>query len=1310
VLHSRHLKAAATLLIAVGFVFQLRAEAGREMDQGFLHPPLSARPRTLWMWMNGNVTSNGITLDLEAMQRAGLGGALIFNAGEFIPKGPVDYGSRGWLDLMTHAVSEAQRLGLELAMHNGPGWSSSGGPWITPETSMQQLVWSETRVTGQKNTTLNLPQPFTRLNYYRDVCVLAFPSLPGDERPFPELLASVTKGRGASVDKNLLTDGNLATGVAAGPQEPLVFEFAEPFEARAVTVWPSSGGAAVAFTLEASDDATNFHNVVRLTPPGPRSIGDSPLTESFDPVKARFFRLTPVRSRDVLEFELHSAARIAGWHYKANFAHRAARNEAPPAAVAKQFVVDPASVRDLTAQMDAQGRLTWNMPPGAWTILRLGHTARGQQNIAAPEAGVGLECDKLSAAGVEFHFQHGLQPLLEALGPLAGKSFTGLEVDSYEVGMQNWTKTFPDEFQKENGYDLRRYLPAMTGRVVGSAEASERFLWDVRRTQADLVANQYYGRLHDLCRQHNLQLYVEPYGAGPGPYDELQTGGRADVPMGEFWSRFPWDDTASVKLAASAAHTYGRSIVAGESFTADPVQSRWLEYPYALKPVGDLAFSLGLNQMFFHRFAHQPHPTAVPGMTMGPWGIHFDRTATWFAQSGVWLDYLARCQFLLRQGKFVADVLYFTGEGSPQMSKLLQPELPAGYNFDAADAEVLLGRARIQNGRIVLPDGANYRLLALPNDLRGMTPLLLRRLSALVGQGMILAGPRPAFSPSLRGYPAGDAEVRRLVAQIWDGAGDHVFGARPLAEVLRQLDLKPDFEYSGAQADAALVWSHRRTGEADIYFVANRQRRSEDVIGTFRVDGRRPEFWRPETGEIENAAIYDSAEGRVRVPMHLDPAESVFVVFRAPAEEKPPQWVTRDRNRIIDSAPVRSYTTPSAAVTNGFTVALWVRPDTDLRTMPRESVDGRVDDGGKSYVIPAPEGGVSFGADHAVMGLAVGRNGVFVFERSADRAPAVLVSGTPISGWTHLAVVYRDGQPSLYLNGKLAREGLKSGKIVHCGLGLAPPARRIVYYFEGEMTPPKFVAEPLGEGNIATLAADGLPGPENPFPIEVTRRGVGNLEALIWDAGRYTLDDGRTVEARDVPAPVTLSGPWQVDFPPDRGAPTNITLTNLISLRLHPDPGVRYFSGTATYTRAFTVATNSLARDRRLFLDLGRVEVSAAVSVNGRNLGILWKPPYRVDVTEAVHAGTNQLELQVADLWPNRLIGDEQLPPENHYDPRTHAIDRLPDWYLKGEAKPAGGRTTFTTWQFYNKDDPLLEAGLLGPVRLFNPVRRTFSR
>src|SRR5262245_10485900 len=183
--------------------------------------------------------------------------------------------------------------------------------------------------------------------------------------------------------------------------------------------------------------------------------------------------------------------------------------------------------------------------------------------------------------------------------------------------------------------------------------------------------------------------------------------------MGEFWAHFPWDDTASIRLAASAAHVRGQSIVACEAFTATEEQSRFLDYPYALKTTGDLAFSLGLNQMLFHRFAHQPHPTAVPGMTMGPWGFNYDRNNPWFGKSSGWLDYLARCQFLLQQGEFVADVLYFVGEGSPQMSKRLTPELPPGHTFDAVDAEILLGKLRVRDGRIELPGGMSYRLLAL---------------------------------------------------------------------------------------------------------------------------------------------------------------------------------------------------------------------------------------------------------------------------------------------------------------------------------------------------------------------------------------------------------------------------------------------------------------------------------------------------------------------------------------------------------------------------------------------------------------------
>ncbi len=1311
--------------------FALHAQPAPELDHGFLQPPPSARPRTLWMWMNGNVTADGITRDLEAMRRAGLGGALIFNVGEYIPQGPVDYGGEAWLKLMTHAAREADRLGLQLAMHNCPGWSSSGGPWITPAMAMQQLVWSETKIAGPRRGAIDLPRPYTNLGFYRDIGVLAFPSLPGEERPFAELLSRITDDQGASVEKKLLTDRDFATSVTAGPDHPLVFAFTEPFEARAISISYSAGGSTLSFTLEAGDDGTNFHPVKRLTPASPRAIEIGSLADNFEPVRARYFRLTPARARAVGEVELYHSARIPGWNYKANFAYRSARQDGPPPEVAKEFAIDPAQVIDLTGKMDAQGRLQWNAPPGSWTILRLGHTASGRRNIAAPDAGVGLECDKLSRAATQFHFEHGLGGLLKALGPLAGKSFTGLEVDSYEVGMQNWTAGFETEFKTRNGYDLLRYLPAMTGRCVGDAEISERFLWDLRRTQAEMVADNYYGELRELCGRRGMKLYVEPYGAGPGPYDELQIAGRADVPMGEFWAHFPWDDTPSVRLAASAAHVHGRPIVAGESFTATEEQSRFLDYPYALKTTGDLAFSLGLNQMFFHRFAHQPHPTAAPGMTMGPWGFNFDRNNPWFEKSSPWLEYLARCQFLLQQGTFVADVLYFTGEGSPQMSKRLTPELPPGYNFDAVDAEVLLGKVRVDNGRIVLPGGASYRLLLLPDDLKSMTPELLRKLRDLVAEGATLVGPKPGFSPSLRGYPASDAEVRQIADKLWGTAansGSRVFGRGRVLESLASDEgrsrLGPgDFAYAGHNDDAALIWLHRRMNDADVYFVANRQRRSEDALCGFRVSEKRPQFWRPETGKIEDVAVYDYDAGRdhVFVPIHLVPAESVFMVFRSAPSEPAVKTVMRNGAAVISVTGRDSHLpNASAGLTDNFTVAAWIKPDTDLYPLPRESVTGRVDQNGKSYVVPVPENSgrrpgreetptnAMFLDGHAAMGIAAGRNGVIVIEASSNSAPAVLVSRTPISGWTHLAVVYRDGKPSLYLNGKLDREGLKSGRIVHPGAG-APPPRRLVNYFDGDMTAPEVFPESLSEEKISELAARGLPEPEAPPPIEVQLGANGKVEAQVWQPGKYSLDNGDSVNVTNVPGPGAIAGPWQVAFPPVSGAPAGIALTNLISLHRSVDPGVRYFSGTASYRTSFEAPPDATANGRRLWLDLGRVAVIAEVRLNGRDLGTLWKPPFRVDITGAAHAGTNELEVRVTNLLVNRLIGDEELPPENEYDPRTRAIARLPDWFKVGKPKPPGGRVTFATWHYYAKGDPLVESGLLGPVRLLTSITATFK-
>jgi hypothetical protein len=798
--------------------------------------------------------------------------------------------------------------------------------------------------------------------------------------------------------------------------------------------------------------------------------------------------------------------------------------------------------------------------------------------------------------------------------------------------------------------------------------------------------------------------------------------------MGEFW--LGQVNHHSVKLAASVAHINGKKVVAAESFTG---QTKWQEHPYCMKTLGDFMYTQGLNNYVFHRFAHQPHPDVAPGMTMGPWGWSFDRTNTWFEKAGTWLKYVSRAQNLLRQGLFVADLLYFTGEDSPVVAPALaqlNPPPPPGHDWDTIDAGAIQTRVKIQGGRIVLPDGMSYRVLVLREGAR-MSLGLLRKLRELVNQGMWLVGPKPQQSPSLADD---DAEVRRLAAEVWGdlngttvterafGQG-RVFWGQPLRAVLDQLKLQPDFEFTSRSGEAPIHWIHRRTGEADIYFVANRSRRSEELVCTFRVTGKRPEFWDAVSGEMATAAVYEEAGGRTRVPLRLEPAGSIFVVFRSPSSAQRLQAVTRAGAAIVTAQP---FAKPAPGrhrnVTNNFTISVWVKPDmeTAIPALGAGAGPGGFGlRGGPSFVFYPPAGEPLYGANHAACGLAAGRNGVAVYERATGNPTPVAAARVPVAGWTHVAVVYRDGAPSLYVNGKPAGEAQKSGKIVHPGLGEAQDAP---IDFMGQATEPQLFPAALSEARIRQWAAAGVPKPEDPPPCEPA--GSARPELLFWEEGVYTLRDsaGKSTPVRvsGLGKPVEITGPWRVTFPPNLGAPAEITLPELISLHRHSQDGVKYFSGTATYSKRFSVPASAVAGGKRLFLDLGRVEVIAEVKVNGKPAGNVWKFHYRLDITEAVRPGDNELEIQVTNLWPNRLIGDEQFPPEYEYGGgmfgpatgtggATGGIAKIPDWYAQGKPKPKGQRVAFTTWKWYSKDDPLLESGLLGPVRLRTAVRRSIE-
>jgi hypothetical protein len=1186
-------------VLALSAAFATGASVADPLAAGFTNPPQEVRPQTFWHWMNGNVTRDGITRDLEAMAQVGVSGVMIFDGGDYLPAGPANYLEPHWRDLMTHAIKEGNRLGIEVGIHNAPGWSSSGGPWVKPEMSMQKLAWSELSVTGPGPVAVDLPRPESTLGFYRDAFVIAFPAPAAD------------------------------------------------------------------------------------------------------------------------------APRVPDWQTKSNFRYRVTGQIAVPAEIPAAAALDPAKIIDLSSRLRGD-RLEWDVPPGTWKVLRIGHTSTGKHNVAASAAGRGLEIDKFNAATAEFHFEHVIDRVAADAKAAGVKGLSFVTIDSYEAGMQNWTADFPAEFKRRAGYEITRYLPALFGFYVGDAGITERFLFDFRRVQADLMAENYYGRMHQLVRDRGLRFYVEGYGSGN--FDELRVAALADVPVTEFWTRTPWTPNRAVKMVTSAAHVYGKPVIGAEAFTGEFKTSRWLEYPYALKILGDDMSAAGVNQFVFHSYVHQPHPTAAPALTLGPYGFGFARTNTWFAQARPWLDTVSRTHFLLRQGTYVADVLYYTGERSPDQSSMIQPVLPPGYTYDLVNTDVLLSRINVQDGDYVLPEGGRYKLLVLPPDLKAMRPALVRKLREFVAAGATLVGPMPQFSPTLAGYPESEQTMLREARELW--AHKRVLAQAGIAEALRTRGAQPDVTWQGREPDASLSWQHRKLADGDLFFLGNRQRRVEEVVVSFRgMAGKQPEIWRTETGERAEDAIFDHEGNRARVPMRLEPGESVFVLFRRKAANTT-QTLHKDGQPLL-STQLRS--TPRDVPARDFTMSIWVKPDTDLRVMPKEGTTGRVDEVGKFYAIPADPGDRRFGPGRATAGLAVGRNGIFVVERALETSPAVLVWPKPVSGWTHVAVVYRAGRPQLFVNGELVREGLVSGKIVHSGIGSppppvdypwyfpaiesmargarlpVPPSRGQVYFFEGNFVPPAEFNRALSPDELKAIAAAGIPAPSLPVATEI-RQEEGGTRALAWETGAYSLDAGP--ESRVVvPAPVSLTGPWHVAFQPDRGAPASIDLNALQSLHLHPDPGVKYFAGTATYSRSIDIPADWLATDRRVVLDLGRVEVIAEVFVNGRSAGATWKEPYRLDITEVVQRGTNRLEVRVATLWPNRLIGDEQLPAENDYGLRDeqgndpHGIVKLPEWFKEGRPKPPGGRVGFTAWNFYDKNEPLIASGLLGPVRILNPVR-----
>lgn len=576
-----------------------------------------------------------------------------------------------------------------------------------------------------------------------------------------------------------------------------------------------------------------------------------------------------------------------------------------PWASAPGDVAIPASqVVDLSAKLDENGMLEWDVPEGRWMIVRTGHRKTGAKLSVALPGQEGLENDFFDRAGVEQMFEHTGRKLAEWAGPLAGTTLRAYCSDSFEAGYPNWTANMPEHFKRYRGYEMLPYLPVLKGYIVGSAEISERFLHDYRKTLGDCMADEHYGRFAELCAEYGIEVRAEPSGPSWSStvcLDGLKNLGRTHFPQGEFWRKaFVIDGQNHVgRQTASGAHVYGRRTASAEAFTSmgnarEGWSIHWSAYPEILKPLADRAFCEGINHVVFHTLTAQRPQDGKPGYEYGA-GTHFNPNVTWWDQAaGPWVDYLNRCQALLQHGLFAADVLYYNGDWVPNMvsPERVREGLGQGYDFDVCNEEVLLTRLSVKDGRLVLPDGMSYRLLVLPDENR-MPAAVASKLAELVEAGATIIGSRPQSDPGLLNHPACDDEVRRVASELWgskDSSGIRTVGkgrvieGRSPREVLLNDGVQPDFEFH-AGADDHLDFIHRADMSGDWYFVCNRNNEPAEATLTFRQEGRQPELWSPVTGDQRDLSDFEIVDGRTRVPMGFGPHESAFIVFRKPASK-----------------------------------------------------------------------------------------------------------------------------------------------------------------------------------------------------------------------------------------------------------------------------------------------------------------------------------------------------------------------------------------------------------------------------------------
>lgn len=874
---------AASVLALICIVADTRAADPGLDPTEFARPPATSRPLTWMHAMNGNISEAGLIKDLEAMADAGLGGALLFNLGRGIPPGPVIYNSDDYRAMVVRAAQRAGELGLAFGVHNCDGWSASGGPWVPIEQSMKRLVWSETVVSGGA-VDLTLPTPPAAHGLRRHVAVMAVPAT-AEEHRLAALGPQATISP-AGTDAADLLDNDLSAPVDVRPDrrgESAVWvqlDYPEPFTARSVYIETNSRHGTA--RLEVSDDGTTFRDAGEIHK---SRTGKNRwvFEQGLDALTARSFRIVfgnVPNGLGVEWVELLPWDRFDRWPGLTGMANTRLKDRA--SLDARTTFVPLAAVQDLSADFDpAAGRLRAVLPPGYWRILRFGFTSTGARNAPASASGIGWEIDKFDAAAMEHHFAAFVGRLAEEADALGSHGYRFAEIDSFEMGGQNWTDEMPALFYARTGYDLRPFLPLFAGVPLENANTVRGVLADLLTVCSELMGENYFRRFTELCHEHGLRSYIEPY--GNGTFNGYAVGAHADIPMGEFWMHNPGGNAETFEPAVSVGHTHGKPVISAEAFTSW-ADLNWKVHPWLLKPSGDNAWAKGVNEFMFHRFTHQPNTHALPGMTMDNIGSHIDRTQTWWTNAGkAWMSYLTRGSHLLRQGVPHADVLLLAGEEVPVSHRRPSP-VPPGYLADFSDAAVVRERLQVDDGWLVLPEGTRYRVLAL-TDGEPVSSAMLRSVITLVEQGATV---RVGRKPDPLGYHdrlAGRVAFDALVSRLW---GDAVAGWRELGQgrvavgldwptIFNDLDLPPDLVVNG---DGRYPFQHRRVGPDDLYYFFHDGEEPLMLTVSARVGDRRLELWNAEDG-TRHAVPLDSGDAHsTQATITVQPRDAVFLVAR----------------------------------------------------------------------------------------------------------------------------------------------------------------------------------------------------------------------------------------------------------------------------------------------------------------------------------------------------------------------------------------------------------------------------------------------